>query len=1661
MAPARTALLIGVGHVPAADGLLEPLDDAVDADLRLMNSALQAARYDVTVLHNAGISQIRARIHETARAVPEGGTLLLYFSGHGVRVGDIDYLVPFDAVTPPDGDWQEPYLDSLLPTAISPWLKSSRAGTVLWAIDACRTELPGDDVPFGNSVDNGPPGGGFAVLMGCKAGERSGFTGEGSFFTRGLAEALGPLTPDRSVEDVFANAAARAKAVAHRHGLTQNAHIRYGTNFEDRTKATEICEGRPLLEAWQEAVRTTPLWECAEPRDDDGVQRFKDCLSAFVERSAHTLHLAQSRLPFEDPWADDTYPVRLLCDRLPALLPDGAKLSAVEVAALVAAPFLREAAWAERLSQAAEFGPESLERVPGADAHRRHYEQVGDQYARVARKVAECHARDRPQDAVAVTMWLVHRWVADRFETDDEAVPATCADALATALLGGSAPAPDRVAELSGLMRAAAAGIGLDEPLDDSGTPRDVERGPAKVLLPGGYQPLRMRPLAALLRLAGVLSLDVRTFPEVVAEHLAVSDPVLPQEIVGLVSHPDLLSWQPEGTTLHLDVPCPHQAVHAALVDVAHQADQLATQVADLAGTLPEAEACLLSAVPTRVTDRDLRASQRGGQATYEVPLLRFHLAQTEVRELLMGEQLYGGEPHLALRELYQNAMDACRYRQMRWDYLDSAGPQPAPWRGRISITMGEDARGRYVECRDNGVGMSAEQLKYTFTRAGSRFEQSKAFRREQSRWLRHDQKLRLFPNSRFGIGVFSYFMLADEMTIVTRQVSPDGIPAAQALSVEIPSSGSLFRIQRHEGAGDGLPEGGTRVRLYLRADGTADGLSCVGTLRPLVRVSEFELEVRDLAGAVHEWQPGVLQSRVGLDLIEPLEAVPGVLWWVGEKGGVLCDGITTDVAPYGYVLNLTGLHAGQLSVSRKELQAYDRTWEEHNWRAGAVPLAQWPGLSMEWLWELERQNLPVARVLWREWRGKGVTPAREVDGRHWLDTEGWFHPDQAIATRRHHGSDAGQLAPWRAAALHLTHSSHAASAPRSLVGHPVPEPGDAMLHGSNRNWWHAVDQAAALNMPVAEALLRKRRLRIAHPAVASPAVREGDLDRVPDARDRILAQILAGAGRFIAVEGDHKVSQGRGSLVLASEDAAEPLGDVVARHARWAPLHGESLPPVPAHHQHYVCTQEDVEVLFLRSTNVYGYEDKLRPVTDPRQVLQVQEMTGRGRADILRVLADFAWLGWTAPAADVVRAWAELEPELRLVLSEFTPPAQDGGRTLRWGAAVAMAAHWETDLADASERLARTAAATGLSYERRYAEGDGRVVPCPDTGAIVRELNRVGTHLEDGIGYEALGRAAKGLQYRADIVQVAADLRAAGASLPDQVDLVAEWPTLPLRTRFALSGKEAVYNTEDDPADELTASGLYYTADRLHETLADMWELARQGADRFGLTMPPLPDGLASHRPGSREISALVEQSPVGYVHDIDVDTQYSAAVWKRLTPSALAEYADKLEISPATAYAELAALRPLGALVPELTAAAAAALPTAPLSARDMVALDGNHWLSPTGKAFAPLDLVSIAGRLGEPVPRTLTRVAPFLPLLPDCPPLPAPPDTVPLWQDLAILSVGLDGRLPALTGKVGARHVARAADATGESEAWVTERLRLYAPLFDLDLDLDDAS
>ena len=49
---------------------------------------------------------------------------------------------------------------------------------------------------------------------------------------------------------------------------------------------------------------------------------------------------------------------------------------------------------------------------------------------------------------------------------------------------------------------------------------------------------------------------------------------------------------------------------------------------------------------------------------------------------------------------------------------------------------------------------------------SGARFAEQLDFKLERARWRKVDPPVELHPNSRFGIGVLSYFMLADEIQV-------------------------------------------------------------------------------------------------------------------------------------------------------------------------------------------------------------------------------------------------------------------------------------------------------------------------------------------------------------------------------------------------------------------------------------------------------------------------------------------------------------------------------------------------------------------------------------------------------------------------------------------------------------------------------------------------------------------------------------------------------------------------------------------------------------------------------------------------------------------------------------------------------------------------------
>jgi hypothetical protein len=299
-------------------------------------------------------------------------------------------------------------------------------------------------------------------------------------------------------------------------------------------------------------------------------------------------------------------------------------------------------------------------------------------------------------------------------------------------------------------------------------------------------------------------------------------------------------------------------------------------------------------------------------------------------------------------------------------------------------------------------------------------------------------------------------------------------------------------------------------------------------------------------------------------------------------------------------------------------------------------------------------------------------------------------------------------------------------------------------------------------------------------------------------------------------------------------------------------------------------------------------------------------------------------------------------------------------------------------------------------------------------------------------------------------------ELREAGVALPDAARLLCAWDELPTPSRYAFSGEDPSWDGADYPV--LATSAVLFTgSQRLRQQLSVLWDTAHREAKHLGLSAglvaPPPPRELRTFVPTREETSALIDD---GMHEDVDYEW-FETPRWVPLTARQLVTYARNRDVSARAAYRALAPLRAIGALVPELSADAESALPDEVPTVHDAVAVDPAYRLSAPGAPLQPLDLVSVAGRLGESVRETWQRrITPYLALEGTPPSISDVPDVVPGWQDVAILSERLDGKLPALNGSVGQGRIEHCARAVGETPAWVRARLETYAGLFGLRLE-----
>jgi hypothetical protein len=132
--------------------------------------------------------------------------------------------------------------------------------------------------------------------------------------------------------------------------------------------------------------------------------------------------------------------------------------------------------------------------------------------------------------------------------------------------------------------------------------------------------------------------------------------------------------------------------------------------------------------------------------------------ANPDIVKLLI-EPLYSNEPTYGVRELIQNAVDACNERTA----LDTN------FAGKITVSV--DTGKRTVEITDNGIGMNDDVLKNYFLIAGSSYRYSDEWRGKHTD---DEGKATIVRSGRFGIGALASFLIGDEITVTTRHLDDE-----------------------------------------------------------------------------------------------------------------------------------------------------------------------------------------------------------------------------------------------------------------------------------------------------------------------------------------------------------------------------------------------------------------------------------------------------------------------------------------------------------------------------------------------------------------------------------------------------------------------------------------------------------------------------------------------------------------------------------------------------------------------------------------------------------------------------------------------------------------------------------------------------------------------
>ncbi|MBS0588719.1 MAG: ATP-binding protein [Proteobacteria bacterium] len=181
-----------------------------------------------------------------------------------------------------------------------------------------------------------------------------------------------------------------------------------------------------------------------------------------------------------------------------------------------------------------------------------------------------------------------------------------------------------------------------------------------------------------------------------------------------------------------------------------------------------------------------------------------FDTSGPDLLKLLVGP-LYDYKYEVGIRELIQNAVDACRelcdYSNNSADSNRSSNEEPDVL---VTIQENEDGTG-WITVTDKGVGMTLETVTEYFLIAGASFRNSELWKRQH---MDEFGQSRVMRGGRFGIGALASFMLGDEIEVKTRHfLKPDN----EGLEFKARIDESSIELRRCV-----CPEAGTSIKLWV-----------------------------------------------------------------------------------------------------------------------------------------------------------------------------------------------------------------------------------------------------------------------------------------------------------------------------------------------------------------------------------------------------------------------------------------------------------------------------------------------------------------------------------------------------------------------------------------------------------------------------------------------------------------------------------------------------------------------------------------------------------------------------------------------------------------------------------------------------------------------------